>query len=912
MANNQKKYASFTTLQNLVSNIKSLFATKADVNTELAKKADSVHTHTIANVTNLQTTLDAKVPTSRTVNGKALTANITLSASDVGAAPTSHNHNDDYYVKTEVDTKLSGKANSSHTHTIANVTNLQSTLDGKSNTSHSHTTHSQATMSNTDLNTIKTAGWYYGYTGMTNAPVQNIAVMEVLVYSPDWIVQRFIVVNGAEYIRHWHSGTTWSEWKTNVDSGNIGSQSVASATKATQDGNGKVISSTYETKSDASAKLTEAKTYADNAANAVKNDLLNNAGAAYDTLKELGDLIDDNKDAIDALETVASGKANAVHTHAISDVTGLQSALDGKAASSHGTHVSFDSTNKPKMDGTAAFGTSSKVARADHVHPTDTSRASKTEFDSHNSDTTKHITSTERTNWNAAKTHADSAHAPSNAQPNQNAFSNIKVGSTTIAADTTTDTLTFVGSNVSITTDATNDKVTFSVANGSTSTKGVVQLTDSVTSTSTTTAATPKNVKAAYDLANQAKTTADSKANASHTHTVANITDLTATATELNYMDGVTSNVQAQLDSKVDENHTHSWEDLEDKPFYETEPVDTVIVPTLTFNNWYYESKTSLTPLVDGQKGTVVYDGTTYTDVECKDNGNGMVILGSVNRRYNDYPFAVYISNGYLFIDTPYASGSVTHTIQVTIGVTDVVKLDEKFLPNFAGEVVSNKTFSGYEEVGGTFAEIFNDYKNNVATGDYAHAEGKATKALGDNSHSEGNQTTASGTNSHVEGEYSVTKGSASHAEGYSCTSEAGYGNHAEGFMTTAKGDASHSEGYYTIAGSSNQHVQGKYNIEDTSNKYAHIVGNGDYNTRSNAHTLDWNGNAWFAGNIYTGGTSQGSGATMLASISTVSTAEYTALEKSEATNANTLYMITDGEEETPTQVQIITWGADD
>lgn len=33
------------------------------------------------------------------------------------------------------------------------------------------------------------------------------------------------------------------------------------------------------------------------------------------------------------------------------------------------------------MDGTAAFGTSSKVARADHVHPTDTSRAAQTDLD---------------------------------------------------------------------------------------------------------------------------------------------------------------------------------------------------------------------------------------------------------------------------------------------------------------------------------------------------------------------------------------------------------------------------------------------------------------------------------------------------------------------------------------------------
>ena len=176
--------------------------------------------------------------------------------------------------------------------------------------------------------------------------------------------------------------------------------------------------SKYDAKGAAADALASAQTYADSAAATVKNDLLNGAGTAYDTLKELGDLIDDNADAIDALETIASGKADATHGHAISDVSGLQSALDGKAASSHGTHVTFDSTNKPKMDGTAAFGTSTKVARADHVHPTDTSRASKTEFDTHVSDTTKHITSTERTNWGTAYTHSQATHAPSNAEKN--------------------------------------------------------------------------------------------------------------------------------------------------------------------------------------------------------------------------------------------------------------------------------------------------------------------------------------------------------------------------------------------------------------------------------------------------------------------------------------------------------------
>ena len=81
--------------------------------------------------------------------------------------------------------------------------------------------------------------------------------------------------------------------------------------------------------------------------------------------------------------------------------------------------------------------------------------------------------------------------------------------------------------------------------------------------------------------------------------------------------------------------------------------------------------------------------------------------------------------------------------------------------------------------------------------------------------------------------------------------------SHAEGHSTIASGVSSHAEGEWTIASSLYQHVQGKYNIEDQSDKYAHIVGNGtEPDNRANAHTIDWSGNAWFAGDVYTGSTS--------------------------------------------------------
>ena len=77
---------------------------------------------------------------------------------------------------------------------------------------------------------------------------------------------------------------------------------------------------------------------------------------------------------------------------------------------------------------------------------------------------------------------------------------------------------------------------------------------------------------------------------------------------------------------------------------------------------------------------------------------------------------------------------------------------------------------------------------------------------------------------------------------------------HAEGNTTFASGLGAHAEGSNTIASSQYQHVQGKYNIEDANSTYADIVGNGTAdNARSNAYTLDWNGNGWFAGKVSAG-----------------------------------------------------------
>lgn len=115
--------------------------------------------------------------------------------------------------------------------------------------------------------------------------------------------------------------------------------------------------------------------------------------------------------------------------------------------------------------------------------------------------------------------------------------------------------------------------------------------------------------------------------------------------------------------------------------------------------------------------------------------------------------------------------------------------------------------------------------------------------------------TRAKGDYSHAEGKYSNSWGIASHAEGDN-TYAGGYVSHAEGYYTVASQEGAHAEGKYTYASSAYQHAQGKFNINDNQGVYAHIVGNGTSNSeRSNAHTLDWNGNAWYAGSVSAGTT---------------------------------------------------------
>lgn len=109
------------------------YYTKPQADTQLGEKADSVHAHSIADVTALQTSLDGKAAASHAHSIADVTV---LQASLDGKAAASHAHS--ITDVSGLQTSLDGKAAVPHAHSIPDVSGLQTSLDGKAAASHSH------------------------------------------------------------------------------------------------------------------------------------------------------------------------------------------------------------------------------------------------------------------------------------------------------------------------------------------------------------------------------------------------------------------------------------------------------------------------------------------------------------------------------------------------------------------------------------------------------------------------------------------------------------------------------------------------------------------------------------------------------------------------------------------------------
>lgn len=323
------------------------------------------------------------------------------------------------------------------------------------------------------------------------------------------------------------------------------------------------------------------------------------------------------------------------------------------------------------------------------------------------------------------------------------------------------------------------------------------------------------------------------------------------------------------------ENDANSSSYITNRPFYTEKKEIEILNEALYFDSngeVYFEGdQIKDTPfaseLYENETYTVIWDGIEYKCIARKTQYEGEYYIG--NQEFakilqgiefpehivSNEPFFIitYVEPEYVGATLMAAEGD--HTVIINGPAFHVAIIDEKYLPPLVG-----KPGTGY------LAEIFNipdniafgDYSHaeggfTLASGEHAHAEGYYTKAIGSGSHAEGGSTLASDSYAHAEGMTTKATGHCSHAEGQETQANGAF-SHAEGVNAIADGNMSHAEGRETLAEGDLQHVQGQYNRFDTTS--AHIVGNGNHSKRSNAHTLDWQGNAWYSGDVYVGSTS--------------------------------------------------------
>ena len=373
------------------------------------------------------------------------------------------------------------------------------------------------------------------------------------------------------------------------------------------------------------------------------------------------------------------------------------------------------------------------------------------------------------------------------------------------------------------------------------------------------------------------------------------------------------SDIPEQIQSDWSVNDESAVDYIKNRPFYTTDPEAIELHNgTITFQEaaqgdtiFYIGQAEQLNEYSDftvGQEIKIIFDEVEYnlTLKLCDIGlyaGNASIINDMYGLSEEDTGEPFYYIPGRGFITT---TSETEHTIVAYVYHIEDITIPHKYLGlniwNGGGNksaVIGNETnvASGVSSVAlgeGTTASGDNSHAEGYSTtasgyashaeghtttasGSGAHAEGSKTTASNARAHAEGSSTTASGMESHAEGQSTKAQAIASHAEGIKTTASGEYASHAEGYYANATASYAHAEGLYTVAASESQHAQGKFNIEDTTAKYAHIVGNGTNTAnRSNAHTLDWDGNAWFAGNIKVGGTGQDDAETK-----TLATTEY-------------------------------------
>lgn len=244
--------------------------------------------------------------------------------------------------------------------------------------------------------------------------------------------------------------------------------------------------------SDGDSETTNIKGYVDGKIDAIMG---GEVPEALDTLKEVADAIAQNQGVVDGLNAAIGNKADKTHTHAVSDVTALQTNLDSKtdkafSAVKVGADIAQADSRAAQLEFVAGSGVDlQKDAASNKITITATGEAVSDE-----AMTAQRLKTPRTIGMSGAVTASGTAFDGSE---------NITINAAALDATTLSGKVPAASLN-----DAT------------TAAKGVVQLSSATNSTAESTAATPKAVKDAYDRANTGVSdaaTAQSKADSAYT-----------------------------------------------------------------------------------------------------------------------------------------------------------------------------------------------------------------------------------------------------------------------------------------------------------------------------------------------------------------------------------------------------------